>query len=95
MVSAALIGEEVGITPPEVTEQIADALASARLPVVFPEDVLTEPILEAMGRDKKTMAGRTHFVLVPRIGETIISADVPPSAVRAALERQRGMTVPH
>jgi len=90
MVSAALIGEEMGVTPPEVTQAIADALTRAKLPTVFPADVPAEPITEAMRRDKKTVAGQLNFVLAERIGRIRLVGDVPPSAVHAALDRQRG-----
>lgn len=90
MVSAALIGEEVGVTPREITGQIAAALTAAKLPTAFPADVPPEPILEAMRRDKKTVAGKLNFVLAERIGHVRRVVDVPPSAVRAALDRQRG-----
>jgi 3-dehydroquinate synthase len=89
MVSAALIGEEIGVTPREVREAIVAVLTAANLPTAFPADVPTEPILEAMGRDKKKVAGQLRFVLAARLGSVIVTGDVPPSAVRAALERQR------
>jgi 3-dehydroquinate synthase len=90
MVSAGLIGEEVGLTPRGVTREIADVLERAGLPTVFPADVPVEDILHAMGRDKKTVAGKTRFVLAREIGRVEIVSDVPTRAVVAALDRQRG-----
>lgn len=89
MVSAALIGEEVGETPPSVTEEIQEVLTLAGLPTVFPPDVSIEEIWQAMLRDKKTTAGKVHFVLARRIGEVIVRGDVSMAAVQVALERQR------
>jgi len=88
MVSAALIGEEVGITPPDVTAAIITALNASKLPTLFPADVATEPLMEAMGRDKKSIGGKLQFVLAERLGSVLLADDVPPSAVKAALERQ-------
>ncbi|HZT43538.1 MAG TPA: 3-dehydroquinate synthase [Chthonomonadaceae bacterium] len=89
MVSAALIGEEIGLTPPSVTEAIATALRAAKLPVAFPADVSQEAILEAAQRDKKVLAGRLRFVLARRVGEVVVTGDVPSQAVCAALARQK------
>src|SRR5262249_54530510 len=55
MVSAALIGEELGVTTADVTLQIASTLQRAGLPVVFPDDVAVDELVDAMGRDKKTV----------------------------------------
>ena len=89
MVAACLLGEEVGVTPPEVTEELCDALRLARLPIAFPPEIEAEAILEAAQRDKKTEAGQLRFVLARQIGDVFLSADVPTAAVSAALARQK------
>ncbi|HZO87886.1 MAG TPA: 3-dehydroquinate synthase [Chthonomonadaceae bacterium] len=89
MVSACLIGEDLGLTPPDVTQEIARALHTARLPVAFPADVEAEAILAAAQRDKKAQEGELRFVLARRLGEVALMDAVPPDAVRAALVRQR------
>jgi 3-dehydroquinate synthase len=89
MVSAALIGEEIGVTPQDATAVIVAGLRSARLPVAFPEDIQSAAILETAQRDKKTLAGRLRFVLARRIGEVFVTGDVPPEAVNRALHRQK------
>ncbi len=91
MVTACLIGEEVGVTPPEVRERLCDALHRARLPRIYPPDIETDSILEAAQRDKKTEAGRLRFVLARRVGEVFLSKDVPEKAVRSAILRHRGL----
>lgn len=88
MVAESLIGEEIGVTPPEVTDALRAALEAAHLPVAFPTDIRVEAILEAGQRDKKTRAGRLHFVLAKRMGEVFVSGDVPEAAVRSAIARQ-------
>lgn len=88
MVSAALIGEALGRTPPVVTRAIRELLQAAHLPTDFPSDIPLEPILESMSRDKKTLGGSLHFVLADQIGSVAIVKDVPPSVVMDALRRQ-------
>jgi 3-dehydroquinate synthase len=91
MVSAALIGEEIKVTPETVTAELLAALRRAKLPVAFPADIDPEAILTAAQRDKKTLAGRLRFVLARRIGEVFVTGDVPQEAVARALLRQRSL----
>ena len=89
MVTACLLGEEVGVTPPEVTAQLCDALQRAHLPITFPAEIEADAILEAAQRDKKTEAGRLRFVLARQIGDVFLSPPVPDAAVRAAISRHK------
>ena len=89
MVAACLIGEQMEMTPPEVTQTVRKVLEQVGLPTAFPIDVSAELILEAAQRDKKTLAGRLQFVLATRIGRVQINNEVPPAAVRAALVQQQ------
>jgi 3-dehydroquinate synthase len=91
MVSAALIGEEVGVTSPGVTAEILQALKSAKLPTAFPGDIETELILEAMMRDKKRVGSAITFILARKIGLVELNPNVTSDAVRSALSRQRGL----
>ena len=88
MVSAALIGEEIGFTPTEVAERLRGTLALAGLPSAFPKDVPIHAIRDAALRDKKTVGGQLRFVLASSIGCVEIGKDVPFEAVEAALARQ-------
>jgi 3-dehydroquinate synthase len=88
MVSACLIGEQVGITPASVTGEVTRVLELAGLPVAFPADIAADAILEAAQRDKKTVSGRLRFVLASKIGATQLVEDVSASAIRAALAKQ-------
>ena len=92
MVSAALIGESLGVTDPEATAEIVAILRAARLPTAFPRDVPFDAILQNMARDKKAASGRARFVLVRRIGNVEHGKDVPETAVRLALARQVEMS---
>lgn len=89
MVSACLVGEELNLTPPEVTRKLEAALKAAGLPTAFPADVDADAILEAAQRDKKTLDGKLRFVLATRLGTVQMVNDVPANAIRAALARQQ------
>lgn len=95
MVSASLIGEEFGVTPPEVTQRLTATLTAAKLPVAFPDDIDAGAILEAAQRDKKTEAGRLRFVLAEKIGTVFVTGDVPAQAVRAAIDRHKRLAHAH
>jgi 3-dehydroquinate synthase len=40
-----------------------------------------------MGMDKKVLAGKLRLVLLKSLGEAIVTADVPASALTATLEQ--------
>ena len=88
MVTAALVGEALGVTPPDVTRTIARTLTAAGLPVDFPSDIDTAAVLAVARRDKKTESGRLRMVLAREIGDVYVHDDVPPAAITEAIERQ-------
>jgi 3-dehydroquinate synthase len=87
MVSACLIGEELGITPSNVTAEVTQCLKQAGLPTEFPEDIDLQEIHRGMLLDKKTVSGKLKFVLVETIGTVRIVSDVDPAVVNSALQR--------
>lgn len=89
MVTACLVGEELGITPPQVTLEIAECLSATGLPVEFPADIDTNVIQSAMLRDKKTYSGRLRFIIADQIGRASLIEDIPPALVDTAIERQK------
>lgn len=88
MVSAALIGEEIGFTPPDVRARIQSILSAAGLPTAFP-DISAGVILDAARHDKKAVSGNLRFVLARSIASVEIVESVPDAAIEAALARQR------
>lgn len=89
MVSAALIGELLQVTPESVTRALCASLRAAKLPVEFPQDIEVDSILAAALKDKKTVDGRLHFVLARRIGDVVVTANATEDVVCAALARQK------
>ncbi|MEM1044231.1 MAG: 3-dehydroquinate synthase [Bacteroidota bacterium] len=71
---------------PEASFDQADALVS-RLPVPPGlAQIPTEALTDAMATDKKRRAGRLRFVVLGKIGQARLAADVTPEAVAAAWE---------
>jgi 3-dehydroquinate synthetase len=84
MIAAAKIGEETGVTPAGVARRIEEAvLKYGPLPSVH---VNPAQILRLIAADKKTVRGVPHFVLATSIGKTVVSDQIPVSAIRSAVE---------
>lgn len=91
MVSAALIGEEIGLTKPEDTAEMVTVFANAGFPVHLPEGIAIGGVLRLLAWDKKAVEGTARFVLMEEIGKVTPGHDVPPDAIRAALNRQQNL----
>lgn len=85
MVSAALVGEVLGVTPVGIAEEIASALRALGLPIALPHDVAFESLLNVMARDKKARDGQVRFVLIERIGQARLPVAVKEEEVLHAL----------
>lgn len=89
MVSACLIGEEMGVTDPSVTEAIKDVLIRAGFPIHFDERLYPNDVIRVMSLDKKAVGGAVRFVLLTRLGQATTGHRVPEDVIRGALTRQR------
>src|SRR5690348_2963893 len=76
MLLAARLSQKLGFVSDSDVRRVEAILRAAGLPVTAPALGL-ERYLELMGHDKKVDAGRIRFVLLKRIGEAFVSADVP------------------
>jgi 3-dehydroquinate synthase len=84
MIAAAKIGEEVGVTPENVSRRIESAVLNyGPLPKIR---VQSSAILRLIQTDKKTLHGIPHFVLCTSIGKATVSSKVPISVIRSAIE---------
>lgn len=96
MVLAFEISEELGFCPPGRSERVLAHLQAAGLPVRIGElaartgGKLPAPgeLVTLMAQDKKALAGKLQFILVRDIGDTFVSGDVDPSALKNFLERE-------
>ena len=83
-----LVAADLAVRRGAMSEADREALAAlitrmGPLPPVG--DLPAAQIIEAMGRDKKVVAGRLHFVLPRSLGETQMVTDVTDAEMRAAL----------
>lgn len=91
MVSASLIGEELGITKPEVTDALTNTLNKAKFPIGLDDRLYINDIVALLAHDKKAVDGVVRFVLLDRLGHATSGHEVPEEAIRAALQRQRSL----
>ena len=84
MLIAADLAVRRGAMPPDDRAALA-ALITRMGPLPPIGDLPASQIVEAMGRDKKVVAGRLHFVLPRSIGATDVVTDVSEKELVAAL----------
>ncbi len=73
---AADLSHRLGMIERVDVKRIKDLYIQAGLPVVAP-NLGAETYLRLMGLDKKVEGGKLRFVLLKRIGEAVVRADVP------------------
>jgi 3-dehydroquinate synthase len=86
MTAASYTSLRLNMITQEMHDRILALIARSGLPtrgLKAPLDL----IFEAMRRDKKIAAGRARFILLDRIGHSVIRDDVPEHFVRDAVER--------
>lgn len=84
MLAATHVAADRGVLPPAERDAIAALItALGTLPRV--DDLSMAEILEAMGRDKKVVNGRLHFVLATAIGTTATVDDVTEDELKRVL----------
>jgi 3-dehydroquinate synthase len=88
MLLATRLSKKLGFISESDVRRVDAILRAAGLPVKAP-DLGLERYLELMGHDKKVDAGRIRFVLLKRIGEAFVSADVPRPALAELLDPAR------
>ena len=69
MVQAAQLGVALGITPPEVVEQIQNTVQKFGLPIHIP--CPWETMVEAVGLDKKRSGSSITLILLARLGRAV------------------------
>ena len=89
MVSAALAGEEVGITRPADTQAVRDALRAFGFLTRLDTAHSVDEIVRLTAWDKKSVGGAARFVLLEEIGRATPGHAVPEAALRRALARQQ------
>jgi 3-dehydroquinate synthase len=81
---AARLSRRMGLIGETEVERITSLYRKAKLPTSAP-DLGAKRYLQLMGLDKKVESGRIRFILLKKIGEAFITADVPEELVTATL----------
>lgn len=84
MVLAARLSHRLGMLAVQDAARTSALLARAGLPVTAPDFGL-QRYLDLMGHDKKVESGRIRFVLLRRIGEALVTDQVPGDALADVL----------
>jgi 3-dehydroquinate synthase len=88
MVLAARLSRRMGLMNDGEVRRVEAILRTAGLPVQAP-DLGVARYLELMGHDKKVEGGQIRFILLKRIGEAFVSAQVPGDALADVLGTAR------
>ena len=88
MVLAAQVSQRMGWLSEADVARTRALIRAAGLPDVAP-DLGLEKWLDYMGHDKKVEGGKLRFVLLKRLGEAVVTGDVPADALREVLAAPR------
>jgi 3-dehydroquinate synthase len=83
MLAATELARLRGMLSEEDSRRIAQTV-EAYGPLPDARDLNVDHLLARLGRDKKTLQGRVHFVLPIRIGEVDVTAGIEPDLIRQA-----------
>jgi 3-dehydroquinate synthase len=97
MAQAFRFSEAHGLCTPGTAERVSRHLADVGLPTVIADisgadRPTVDTLLTLMAQDKKVRDGQMTFILVRGIGQSFVSRDVTPDAVRVFLQRE--LTLP-
>ena len=81
---AARMSLRMGLIGETEVVRITNLYRKAKLPTLAP-DLGAKRYLQLMGLDKKVEGGRIRFILLKKIGEAFITADIPEELVTATL----------
>ena len=84
MVMAAELSEREGLLAGADVARVRRLVARAGLPVKGPA-IAVERLVDLMAVDKKNVRGRLRFVLLERLGQAVLKADVASQRVRDAI----------
>ena len=90
MVMAADLSHRLGWLKESDVTRITKLIARARLPVAAPARLSVQQFLDLMAVDKKVLGGKLRLVLLKRLGEAVVTDDIPAAALNATLSTVRG-----
>ena len=71
------------------SKALLSLLNTMDLPLVLPDHLKTEDIMEKIAKDKKFTSGSIRFILLPHLGEACVSSDVSVDDLVEAIESLR------
>lgn len=83
---AALISKSLGLCGIDVVNSIRQILTAYHLPLTAP-GLKVDELTSWLIRDKKSIGGHIHWVLLTDIGQSVVRNNVPDHVVRQALEQ--------
>jgi len=84
MLAAARISNKMGIVDKSELMRLESVVERAGLPIGMP-GLKAEEVIQTIRHDKKTLKGRTRFVLPKAIGDVFITDEVSPSLIESVL----------
>jgi 3-dehydroquinate synthase len=90
MRAALFLSERRAGLAPEVSARILALLEKFRLPLVLPEAIGTETVMDRLARDKKFSAGAIRFVVLDAAGSARVTDEVSADDLRDAIRHLRG-----
>ncbi|MBT8430778.1 MAG: 3-dehydroquinate synthase [Gammaproteobacteria bacterium] len=85
MCMAAAMSARLGWLNQDQVRRVDTLVAAAGLPVRPPDDVSPERFMELMAVDKKVMDGQLRLVLLKDIGNSVVTANFDPEALKQTL----------
>lgn len=87
--AALFLSEKINNFPAAESQRILDLLKYFQLPLILPENISTNTVMDKLGRDKKFSGGAIKFVLLTSPGMAEISDKVTLPDIREAVEHLR------
>ncbi|MGJ8632768.1 MAG: 3-dehydroquinate synthase [Luteolibacter sp.] len=87
--AALVISEKHSNLPPSESGKILRLLQHFHLPLLLPESITTETVLEKLSRDKKFKSGKIRFVTLRAIGQAQVIETVTTDDLKAAINSLR------
>lgn len=86
MCMAGDLSRRLGWLTDDDMSRIVALVARANLPVVPPAELGAERFLELMAVDKKVLTGKIRLVLMPRIGDAVVTEEFAPEKLQQTLD---------
>lgn len=87
--AAIFLSEKKSGLPASDAAAILSLLGQFHLPLVLPDEITTETVLEKLARDKKFSSGQIRFVLLDGAGKARLSKEITKDDLRDAIEHLR------